>query len=95
MTESEPEKYDAQDAHEEDQARANAHKLIDSSEEFVIVSINKDGSIGRIRNSTEFGCLTMIGCLMYEIHRLKLYMDDKQKDTVVEEDEEEEEETEK
>jgi len=68
-------KTDPLEEHEDDQFKADAYKIIDESEELIVVGVGKDGTITRVRSVSDSGCVTMMGALLYQIHRLKLHLD--------------------
>jgi len=68
-------KVDPLEEHEDDQFKADAYKIIDESVELIVLGVGEDGTITRVRTVSDSGCVTMIGALMYQIHRLKMHLD--------------------
>lgn len=66
---------DALDEHDQDQLKAEAHRIVDEAEEIVIIGIFKDRSITRANTLTDSGSVAMMGALQYQIHRIEAYLD--------------------
>ncbi len=72
---------DAEETQDDDQTRAAAHDLIDNAEGYIVITVEKDMTIKRIRSASESYSVALLGALYYQIQRLVRQLDEwKQED---------------
>lgn len=75
MDESTQENIDVENLQDEDQTRALAHEAIDDAVSYIVIAVDKDGGIKRIKSATDSGSVMLLGAMEYQIHRIKKYLD--------------------
>lgn len=75
MDESAQENIDVEDLQDDDQTRAYAHEALDKAVSYIVITVGKEGGIGRVRSATDSGLVTLLGAMEYQIHRIKKGLD--------------------